>query len=298
MKRGATILFLLAAWVGPIGAQEPGQPPSDDVIRSAVKAYVAAFDAHDAAGLAAQWSPDAVYVNRFTGERVTGREAITEQFKNLFQDQPQLKLDVNTESIKFLSPNVAIEHGTANFVGSKNKEDEEPVKYMAVYVQRDGKWLLDRVTDGTEEAEAPSHYEQLKEVEWMVGSWVDADEDSTIETDCNWTRNRNFLTRSYKVTIGDQVEMAGMQIVGWDPSAKTIRSWTFDSDGGFAEATWSHKGDRWFIHNHGVLADGRTASAVNIIRKIDDNTCTWQTVDRTAGGELLPNVDEVRIVRK
>jgi hypothetical protein len=157
--------------------------------------------------------------------------------------------------------------------------------------------LLDRVTEGTE-AEAPSHYEQLKVLGWMVGTWVDEDETARIETECNWTKNRNFLTRSFSIAVGDQIEMAGMQIVGWDPSAKTIRSWTFDSDGGFAEATWTYKKDRWFIRNQGVLADGRKASAVNVIKPVDANSFTWQTVERTAGGELLPNIDEVQIVRK
>ena len=35
-------------------------------------------------------------------------------------------------------------------------------------VKRDGKWLLDRVTDNSKQA-VPSHYEQLKALEWMVG---------------------------------------------------------------------------------------------------------------------------------
>jgi hypothetical protein len=91
--------------------------------------------------------------------------------------------------------------------------------------------------------------------------------------------------------------MAGMQIIGWDPAAKQIRSWTFDSDGGFAAATWTHKGNRWFVHKTGTLADGRKGSAVNIINYVDDETFTLQSVSRSIDGEILPNVDEVRIVR-
>ena len=37
---------------------------------------------------------------------------------------------------------------------------------------------------------------------------------------------------------------------------------------------------------------------VNIIKKIDDNSFTWQTIERTAGGELLPNIPEVLISRE
>ncbi len=116
-------------------------------------------------------------------------------------------------------------------------------------------------------------------------------------TECSWTRNNNFITRSFTVSVGDRVDMAGMQIVGWDPAAEQIRSWVFDSDGGFAEGVWTRKGNRWSISQSGVLPDGRKASAVNIVTYEDDNTYTWQSVSRTVGGELLPNIEEVRIVR-
>jgi hypothetical protein len=91
--------------------------------------------------------------------------------------------------------------------------------------------------------------------------------------------------------------MSGMQIIGWDPVAKQIRSWVFDSDGGFGQATWNKKEDQWFIQQKGVLADGRQASSVNIIRYVDENTCTIQSVNRTVDNELLPNVPEVRIAK-
>ncbi len=98
-------------------------------------------------------------------------------------------------------------------------------------MKREGKWLLDRVTE-----EVPpvvvSNYEHLKNLEWMIGSWVDQDEQNRIETTCAWTKNRNFMTRSFSISVRDRIEMAGMQIIGWDPVAKQIRSWVFDSDGG------------------------------------------------------------------
>lgn len=89
-----------------------------------------------------------------------------------------------------------------------------------------------------------------------------------------------------------------MQIIGWDPAAKSIRSWTFDANGTFAEATWEQKGKRWYIRNRGVLSDGRTATMVNVMQQVDDNSFTWQTVERTAGSELQPNLAEIVIVRQ
>jgi hypothetical protein len=42
---------------------------------------------------------------------------------------------------------------------------------------------------------------------------------------------------------------------------------------------------------------GKT-SAVNILTRLDDSTCTLQSVNRTVDGELLPNIDEVKITKE
>jgi uncharacterized protein (TIGR02246 family) len=297
MKRSLFTLLGTVLWAtSPTWAQETATPsPAETTIRQSTPAYVKAFNSRDSKALASQWSPDAVYVNRSTGEEVTGRDAITAQFDALFKAQPELKLDVSVESIRFLSPNVAVEQGTSKFLSPKREPEE--IDYTAVYVQRDGKWLLDRVTDDAKAA-SPSNYEQLKKLEWLVGKWVDQDEQSRIETDCSWTKNNNFLVRTFSVEVGDKIDMSGMQIIGWDASTKSIRSWTFDSNGGFAEGTWSGRGNRWFVHNKGILSNGQKTTMVNVVKPVDDKSFTWQTIDRTVGGELLPNIAEVTIVRQ
>jgi uncharacterized protein (TIGR02246 family) len=297
MKRVLMFLVVLggAAANWSWGQQTGGQPAEEAAIRKRVAMYVEAYNKHDAKALGDFWSPDAVYVNRLSGEESVGRAAIVAQFEAAFKERPQARLDVSPASIQFMSPNVAVEQGTAKLLVPKAEPEE--IEYNAVYVKRDGQWLLDRVTDKAKPS-APSHYQQLKVLEWMVGRWVDKDDKVDIETECKWTKNQSFLTRSFTVSVEGRQETSGLQIVGWDAAAKTIRSWTFDSDGGYAEATWTRKGDRWFIRNKGVLADGRQASMVNVIKPVDDNSFTWQTVERTAGGELLPNTNEVLIVRE
>lgn len=276
--------------------QQPSEPSVDEAaIRQAAATYVEAFNKHDAQAVAEQWSPDAVYLNRITGEEVVGREAIAQQFALAFEEQPESKLEVTVTSVQFVSPNVAIEQGTAKIL-TPNAEPEE-IEYSAVDVKRDGKWLLDRVTDQSKEV-IPTHYEQLKPLEWMVGSWTDEATDAEVEVDCNWTKNKNFLTRAFKISVDGQIEMSGMQVIGWDPAAKAIRSWTFDSNGTFSEATWESRGDRWFIRNRGVLPDGQPATMINVMKKVGDDSFTWQTIERTAGEELLPNIDEIAIVRR
>jgi len=221
---------------------------------------------------------------------------VAAQFAAPFQAHEQLKVEVDVESIQFISPNAAVEHGTAMFIAPDTKP--ESVDYAAVFIRRDDKWLLDNVTDNDPPTEIPSQYEHLKELEWMIGGWVDEDEHARIVTECNWTRNNNFISRSFTVDIEGVVEMAGMQIIGWDAAAKQIRSWTFDSDGGFSEEDWSQKDKTWHIRKRGTTADGRKVTAVNILKVIDENTCTIQSVQRAVDGELLPNIDEVRVVRR
>ena len=278
-----------------------GQADDEKAIRKADDAYVEAYNKQDAKALASMWSPEAVYVNPETGKEAIGREEIEREFADTFENLKDVKLEVSVESIRFLSPNVAIETGTVRIVRAKEEPDESA--YSALFVKRDGKWLLDRVTEEqppAPPAPPPSNYEHLKELEWMVGSWVDRDEDEgvVIQTDCEWAKNKNFMTRSFTVVVGDGVNMAGMQVIGWDPVAKQIRSWVFDSDGGFGDGKWTHKGNRWTIQQTGTLPDGSRSSAVNVMKKLDDNSFSWQSVQRSVNGDMLPDVEEVIIFRK
>jgi uncharacterized protein (TIGR02246 family) len=274
------------------------QSEDEAAIRTCDVAYVEAYNNYDAKALAAMWSPEAVYVDPESGEEAIGREEIEKVFAGTFESLKNAKLQIDVDAIKFLSPNVAVESGTARILRPNDKPDEST--YSALFVKRDGKWLLDRVTEEEPPAPPPSNYDHLKALEWMVGSWIDNDEDAdaTIQTDCHWAKNKNFMTRSFAVVIGDQVDMAGMQIIGWDPVAKQVRSWVFDSDGGFAEGEWTRMDNRWLIQQTGTLPHGSRSSAVNIMKQIDDDSFTWQSVQRSVNGDLLPDVDEITVVRK
>lgn len=290
---------LLVGLAGTLAGQETptaAVSPDEAAIRKVGVDYVTAFNAHDAKAVAEFWSPEAVYTNRSTGEEVVGREAIVEQMAAIFAERKELKLAVEVAGLQLVSPNVAIENGVAKYVLPGGVG--ETAEYKAVYVRRDGKWLLDRVTDQDPPQPPPSNYEKLKELEWMVGNWIDEDANATIATECQWARNQNFLHRSFTVEIGGELQMAGMQIIGWDAAAKQIRSWTFDSDGGFSEESWTRKGDRWNVRRSGVLQDGRKVSAVQIIERVDDNTAVLHVMQRTVAGELQPDIEQIKVVKQ
>jgi uncharacterized protein (TIGR02246 family) len=271
------------------------QAADEATIRKNADAYVTAYNNHDAKTLATFWSPDAVYVNPETGDEAVGHDAIAEQFAAILANLGDAKLAVDVKSIVFLSPTVAMERGTARVV---NKSEKEPknTDYTAIHVKRDGKWLLDRVS----EEESPvihSNYDRLKDLEWMIGDWVDQDERSSVEMKCKWTKNQTFITRQFAISIADRLDMSGIQLIGWDPSTGKIRSWVFDSDGGFGEATWTKKGNRWIINAAATMPDGRKTSAINIMTMLDKNAFTWQSTGRELDGEILPNIDPIKVVR-
>ncbi len=108
----------------------------------------------------------------------------------------------------------------------------------------------------------------------------------------------DMITRTFTVSADDNVELSGMQIIGWDAGSKRIRSWTFDSDGGFAQGVWSKSKDRWYVHKKGTTTDGETTTAVNHVTPVDDATFAFQSTQRTLAGQLLSNIDEVLVVRQ
>jgi len=279
-------------------ASSDDRSADEAAIRSAGAAFLEAYNARDAKKLAALWTPQAVYTDPATGEESVGREEIEKVFAEAFEDKEDVKLTTEVESIEFLSPNVAVIRGVAHVV--RPGEDANDSEFTVVRVKQDGQWLIDRVSEVETEKPLPSNYERLKELEWMIGSWHDDDPRPAVEiqTDCEWTKNKNFMTRAFAVAIGDRVNKSGMQIIGWDPVAKQIHSWIFDSDGGFGEGTWTRKGDKWFIQNTGTLPDGGKATSLSIMTRLDNDSFKWESVNRDIDGELQPNVEPVLVVRK
>ncbi len=103
-------------------AAEPDQQANEEAaIRKAVVAYVEAFNRADAKALAAMWSPEAVYTNPLSGVQVVGREAIEQQFAGVFADSTGVKLEATTHSIDFISPSVAVEHGSAKLIEAERR---------------------------------------------------------------------------------------------------------------------------------------------------------------------------------
>ena len=268
------------------------QSGSDEAaIRAAVKSYVEAYNRGDAKGVAEHWSEAGQWVSP-SGEKHTGKEAIAKALSALFEESKGATITVDEPDIRLITDDVAVEEGVVHVASP----DAPPSKstYQAIHVKQSGKWRLHSVRE-TEVVELPAANGALQDLAWLVGEWGDDDGGSTAKV--SWTKNKTFLTYSFKVATEDGDDLEGTQVIGWDPANETIRSWMFDSDGGFGEGVWSQRDNTWVVKFQQTLADGRSASATNVYTLVDGNSFTWKSIGRQLDGEYLPNIAEVKIAR-
>jgi uncharacterized protein (TIGR02246 family) len=262
-------------------------------LRQSSQQFVAAFNKGDAKAVAALWTPTGEYVDD-SGRVFAGRAAIEAEYARFFKEHPGHTIKLAIDSLKLLSDAAAMEDGRALL-------DPEPAgapaisKYTAVHVKVDGKWLMSSVRDV--HVPTPSAYGQLRDFEWLIGSWEAEEHGAKTEVTCRWIANKSFFERSYRVTKGGQVTAAGVQIIGWNPQLGAPQSWLFVSDGGQTTGKWTPRENGWMIESQGMLADGTPTTAVTTFTKLDENAFAWQSLSRTAGGMALPDTEEIVLKR-
>ena len=222
------------------------------------------------------------------------REEIAERYAAYFAEAVGVALELEDTHVEMQSPSVAVETGIARVIapGEVSAESE----YKAIHVKTAAGWKIDSVREiGI--PQPPGRDERMQQLDWMVGEWTDRDEQAEIKTSCRWATNRSFLVKTFRVFIEDKIDFEGSQIIGWDPLAKAIRSWTFDSEGGFGVGRWSNEDGRWINQTLYVLPDGRTGSATNIYQQVDNDTVVYRSVGRQVDGKILPNIGPVTAIR-
>ena len=278
--------------------KEAGKPATDHsadeaAIRANVAAFVKAYNAKDSKAIAALFTPDGQIVNK-DGGASEGRAAIEQAFKAIFSDAAQKRIEVNVESIRFVGSDLAVEEGTTKESFAPG-EPPDYDRYTVLHVKRDGKWLMAMARD--EEGPAPTPREQLRPLAWLVGEWVDDGGSVVVKSSCRWSDDGNFLLQEFNIQVSGKDEMRVSQRIGWDPLAKRVRSWVFDSEGGFGESLWTRDEDIWVIKATGVRPDGTTASSTNMLVPAGKDAYVWRSRDRIVGDDVAPNI-EVKVVRK
>ncbi len=260
---------------------------SDDerAIRRAAQSYIAALDRGDAEELARYWIEDGDFVDE-TGMSHPASELIADAAQAVdAKSRPHVKL---VESrIRFLNDDAAIEDGTSEVTppggGSATRG-----RFSAIWVRSAGRWKLASLR------EAPigrvNEPVRLADLEWMIGDWKATSGETTLESTARWNATKTFLLRDLKVSRGGEIVYLVAQRIGWDPLSRKLKSWIFDSDGGYGEGNWTRQGDDWAIQSTGVLPDGRQVLASGTLVREGSDSFTWKSSRSGIDGEPGRNV--------
>lgn len=290
---------------GPLTA-EARPAPAEREIRDMLRGYLRAFNQHDAAALAAHWSPAGESVDLDSGAVTSGRDAVRDVFAALFSEDEAATIDIDVTAIRQVRDDVAVVDGVTRV----DFTDGLPAgsRFSAVVVREGGRWLLDSVREAAQ-PQAARAGRPLDDLAWLVGAWEDAGPGVTAGTQCFWSAGRAFLVRTHSVKPdaaaepparaaragapallppGDASPRELTEIIGWDADRRAIRSWLFTSAGRFAEATWTRAADgrSWTVRVEGRGRDEGTACTCTVAADGADGLVMTCDSDALAG--LLP----------
>lgn len=304
-RRQSLALILFAALLGALGvfatpylrsvgaADEPATPAKDDhaadraAIRAQMAGFTKAFEQGDAERVASFWTTGGELVGD-DGQTWRGRVAIARAYRALFGKKEKRHCEIEQDSLRFLSRDTAIAEGT--FKVSAGKGEPTANRYSVLHVREGGKWLMAVVREG------PAQAASLRDLDWLIGSWVAKTEGTEVRTRYEWLWNKSFIQARFTIHQEDRT-LHGMQMIGRDPATGELRTWTFESEGSFGAAIWTREGKTWVQEAEGRLADGSTLTAMNILTPIDRDTFTWRSIQRTRDGEELADLATVKVTR-
>lgn len=276
-------------------AADPGQTqasPEAAAITNQIADYVKAYNAGDAKALAQYFTDDAEYTDE-NGQLTQGRSDIEQLLTDTFSENKGATLDMQADAVRPLGTDVFQERGETTVTSPDGQK--RSAGYTTIYTKKDGKWLISRLIESP--VADPTPGDQLSQLAWMIGMWKDRGGNTAVETKADWARGNNFITRTFKVSEGGDVLLEGWQIIGWDSREKRIRSWIFDSDGGYGQGTWTRDGNRWLVKETRVSSDGSESSAEQTLTYVDPDHCTYESANRTLDDDPQPNIAKVDVDR-
>jgi uncharacterized protein (TIGR02246 family) len=267
-------------------------PVSKDeaAIRQGAKDYAQAFAKKDAKALAAMWTENGQFEDD-QGVSLHGKSAIENAYADMFKDKPAGRIDVQIQSIRFLTPDVALEEGILH-EGSAGRELPTTSRYSAVDVRDGGQWKIAYCRDWG------SAQDHLDDLNWLAGKWKGSGKDGETTLSFTWDEKQPILVAKISSTSKGKPAQSGTIKIGYDPRRGGIHSWHGDADGSQSQAQWERDGNRWIIHTAGLTADGKKTSGEFILTRIDDNDLTWRCVERTVDDRSAPDMPPIKLTRE
>lgn len=252
------------------------------------------FKAGDAKGLASCWTEGGEFVGP-EGARIDGRKNIENRFQEAMAGRKGASLQMHITDFHVVNEALALVEADVE-VKPAMATGGSPVVNL-VLVKQDGRWKIESAREKM--VYMPQQVNHLKELEWLVGNWTSETSKTGIalHTSCDWTVNQSYLIRKFKVEGKEAFLHGGTEVIAWDPRTRRIRSWVFDSDGGFGENVWVRDGSRWLIKYSGTLADGSEASATQTLTTDGPTRYSMQSTDRVVNGTAQPDIPAIWLQR-
>lgn len=277
----------------PVDQSATERPEDQAAIKAQIARFTQAFTAGDAQAAASIFAEDA-RIEDIEGNVVQGRPAIAAHYAEYLADAKGAKLTLTPESHRFVGADAAMANG--RMVVAHPNGETEASRFQALFIRQGGHWLLGDVRDLPDTSGSPA--EHLAELDWLVGEWMDESDEATVHTSCEWDENHAFLLRTFVIEVNGERTLSGSQRIGWDAAAGQIKSWAFEADGGHSVGYWSRSGNQWLTKTTAVLPDGRRASSTQVTTRTGPDTMTWSSIERTIGGEVVPDLPLIAVVRR
>jgi len=256
--------------------------------------FASAFEKSDSAAIASHYTNEGEFI-RNDGEIIRGKGEIEKAYAAYFKTlSGKKKLEVQVDSLRFPSTDTAIAEVTLRLKGEDNEVDASSWR-ETLLVREGGQW---KVAVTREWDRDTSEDDTLKDVEWLIGTWEASGKDREATTSYEWDENKAFIRGKYTVKEKGKVVESGIQFIGKDNNDGVIRSWAFQSDGGFGGGVWTREGKKWNVDVHGVMADGKELTATNVYIKLDPNTFSWQSVNRKLDDEPIPDTAPIKVTKQ
>jgi uncharacterized protein (TIGR02246 family) len=274
-------------------AGSPKQPISKDeeAIRKGAGEFSKAFEKGDTKAIAAMWVEHGEYEDD-QNKTIRGRDAIEKAYMEIFEQKKGGKIDVEIQSVRFLTLDLAVEEGLLRET-SVGRELPSTTRYSAIDVRENGQW---KIAQCREWGVGQDHLDDLN---WLVGKWKGAAKDDDRTLSFAWDEKQPILVA--KLTSSGKGKSAaatsGTIKIGYDPRRGQLHSWHTDDAGGHGQAMWNRDGYRWVMNATGLTGDGKETAAQNILQRIDNSNFTWRSINRRLGDQPVPDTAPIKLTR-
>jgi len=301
------IFIALVALAGYVGVQAYGNSPTngspqntpqdrEKEVRTFLETVAATFNKHDAKAVGGLFLAEGELVDE-DGNVLKTREAIEKHYSDFFKAKPESRLKIEGETLRLIGDSLAMYDGLAE-VKSSAQEPMRRTRFAAVLTKQGKEWQIASIRD-LEDLDNDSVLirESMAELGFLIGEWLEEAGNYRVQTDCQWSNDKMSLIQKFKISGTGTKELSGTQRIAWDPATQKIKSWTHDTQGGYAEALWTKSGGNWIVKSSGTNSDGDATSMTSVYQPAGNGRMDVYFRDRVIGNEVMPDVNTT-IVRK